>query len=90
MFAISVLNVGNALGFNPIHYGLIMIIIMQMGAITPPVGTFLFISCGVGHIQMEQSVKPLLPFILVILIVTIAMLFIPGIATWIPSLMGKF
>jgi tripartite ATP-independent transporter DctM subunit len=89
MFAVSILSVGNALGFDPIQYGLIMIIIMQVGAITPPVGTFLFISCGVGEIPLERSVKPLMPFILVIMIVIIAMLFIPGIATWVPSLLGR-
>ncbi len=89
MFAVSILNIGNAFGFDPIHYGLIMIIVMQIGAITPPVGTFLYISCGIGGITLEQSVKPLLPFILVIMVVVIAMLFIPGIATWVPSLLGK-
>ena len=65
MFAPTVLAIGNALGFDPIHFGVLMVIIMQLGAITPPVGTFLFISCGVAkNIVFSESsissvVKPM-------------------------------
>lgn len=87
MFATSILSIGNGLGFDPIHYGIILIIVMQIGAITPPVGTFLFISCGIAGLPIEKSVKPLLPFIIVILGIVILMLFMPWMATWIPSLL---
>jgi C4-dicarboxylate transporter DctM subunit len=86
MFATSVLSIGNALGFNPIHYGVIMVIIMQVGAITPPVGTFLFISCGIAHLPLEESVKALLPYIFVVLFVVVAAIFIPALITALPSL----
>ena len=86
MFAPTVLAIGNSLGFDPIHFGVLMVIIMQLGAITPPVGTFLFISCGVAKLPMEQSIKPLLPYIgTVILIVILGFLF-PQIVTWLPGL----
>ena len=86
MFAPTVLAIGNALGFDPIHFGVLMVIIMQLGAITPPVGTFLFISCGVAKLPMEQSIKPLLPYIgTVVLIVILGFLF-PQIVTWLPGL----
>jgi tripartite ATP-independent transporter DctM subunit len=88
MFATSILSVGTSLGFDPIHYGIIMIIVMQIGAITPPVGTFLFISCGIAGLPIEESVKPLAPFILCILAIVIIMLFLPGMATFIPNLIG--
>lgn len=84
MFSGTVLACGNALGFNPIHYGVLMVIIMQVGAITPPVGTFLFISCGIAHLPLEKSVKPLLPYILVILLMMIVVVFIPQFVTWLP------
>lgn len=89
MFATSILGIGNALGFHPMHYGIIMIIVMQIGAITPPVGTFLFISCGVAGLPLEKSIKPLMPFIAVIFVIITAMLFMPWMATLIPTLMGK-
>ncbi len=88
MFATSILSVGTALGFDPVHYGIIMIIVMQIGAITPPVGTFLFISCGIAGLPIEKSVKPLAPFIVCILTIVLIMIFVPSMATWIPSLLG--
>lgn len=86
MFAATVLAIGNAFGFDPIHFGVIMVIIMQMGAITPPVGTFLFISCGVAHLPMEKSIKPLLPYIATVIIATVLALIFPGIVTWLPNM----
>ncbi len=86
MFAPTVLVIGNAFGFDPIHFGVIMVIIMQLGAITPPVGTFLFISCGVAKLPMEKSIKPLLPYIGTIVIAMILALVFPQIVTWLPNL----
>jgi C4-dicarboxylate transporter DctM subunit len=86
MFATSVLAIGNTLGFDPVHYGVMMVIIMQLGAITPPVGTFLFIACGVAKLPLEKSVKPLMPYMLVIVLVVVLMLFIPPLVTFMPSL----
>lgn len=89
MFAPTVLSIGNALGFNPIHYGIVMIIVMQMGAITPPVGTFLFISCSIAKLPLEKSIKPLIPFLVLIILVVVMALYVPWITTVIPSLLGK-
>ncbi|MBR1408276.1 MAG: TRAP transporter large permease [Clostridia bacterium] len=86
MFAATVYQIGNALGFDPILFGVTMTIIMQLGAITPPVGTFLFISCGVAKLPMEKAIKPLLPYILVVLAVTALALIFPPIVTGLPNL----
>lgn len=88
MFASTILAVGNALGFDPIHYGVLMVIVMQVGAITPPVGTFLFISCGVAKLPLEKSVKALTPYLAVILVAIVVMIFVPQIVTFVPNLMG--
>ena len=89
MFATTVFQIGKSLGFDPILFGVVMTIIMQLGAITPPVGTFLFISCGVAKLPIEKAVKPLLPYIAVVLIVTVLALVFPGIVTGLPSLIYK-
>ncbi len=86
MFASTVLACGNALGFSPIHYGVLMVIVMQIGAITPPVGTFLFISCGIARLPLEKSVKALTPYIVVILLATLIIVFVPQLVTLLPSL----
>jgi len=74
------------MGFDPIHFGVFMVITMQLGAITPPVGAFLFISCSIARIPLEKSIKAMMPFFLVILVVTILVLFVPGMVLGINSL----
>ncbi len=87
MFATTVLTVGNAFNFDPIHYGGLMVIVMQIGAITPPVGTFLFISCGIGKLPLEQSVRPMLPYLAVIISLAIILLFVPSFVTFLPNVL---
>ncbi len=77
MFASTLMAAGTAMGFDPIHFGVFMVIVMQIGAITPPVGTFLFISCSIAKIPLEESVKAMIPFTLVIIGVAVLVLFIP-------------
>ncbi len=81
MFASTLMAAGTAMGFDPIHFGVFMVIVMQIGAITPPVGTFLFISCSIAKIPLEDSVKVMIPFTLVIIGVAILVLFIPPMST---------
>lgn len=88
MFGGIVVAVGNTFGFDPIHYGILMIIVMQIGAITPPVGTFLFIACGVAGLPLEKSVKPLMPYIGVILVALLLIYLFPGLVTFLPSLIN--
>lgn len=85
MFAPTVLAIGNAFGFDPVHFGVLMVIVMQLGAITPPVGTFLFISCGVAKLPIEKSIKPLLPYIATVILVIIIGFLFPQLVTWLPS-----
>ncbi len=87
MFAGTLLAMGGALGFDAIHFGVLMVIIMQVGAITPPVGTFLYIACGVGKLPIEKSVKPLAPYWIVIIAVTMIALFVPQLVTFLPSIL---
>lgn len=88
MFGGIVVAVGNAFGFDPIHYGILMIIVMQIGAITPPVGTFLFIACGVAGLPLEKSIKPLMPYIGVIFVALLLIYLFPGLVTFLPSLIS--
>lgn len=77
MFATTVAAVGAKLGFDPVHYAVLMTITMLLGALTPPVGSMLFVSCSIAGLPIERSVRVLLPFFAVLLIVAIAVLFIP-------------
>jgi len=87
MLAPTVLSIGNAFGFNPIHYGVVMVIMMQMGAITPPVGSFLFVSCAIGNLPIAKATLPLIPFILTVLLTILISFFVPEIVMFLPSLL---
>jgi tripartite ATP-independent transporter DctM subunit len=81
MFGSTVHAAGATLGFDPIHYGVLMVVTMLIGAITPPVGSMLFIACSIAGIDLEVSLKPLLPCILILFLMCIAILFVPGLVT---------
>lgn len=87
MLAPTILSIGNSFGFGAIHYGVVMVIMMQLGAITPPVGSFLFVSCAIGHLPIEKSVKPMIPFIITIIIAILISFFVPQIVTFLPDLL---
>lgn len=77
-----------ALGFDPIWFGVIMVIMMEMGQITPPVGINVFVIAGVVRdIPMVTIFKGILPFVFVEVIVIIILILFPIIALWAPSLM---
>jgi len=86
MFSVTVFTIGNAFGFDPVHFGIVMILVMQLGAITPPAGSFLFVACSIGELPLEQSVMPLLPYIGVILLLILILLFIPQLVTVLPAI----
>jgi C4-dicarboxylate transporter DctM subunit len=89
MFGATVSSAGILLGFDPIHFGIVMVIAMMMGAVTPPVGSMLYISCSIARIPIEKSIRVLLPFISVLFFVAFAVLFVPGMVTWINVLVFR-
>ncbi|WP_371154296.1 TRAP transporter large permease [Jannaschia sp. 2305UL9-9] len=74
------------LGIDPIHLGIIMVVNMEIGMITPPVGLNLFVTSGVAGMGMMQVVKAALPFLAVLFVFLIMVTYIPAISTWLPTL----
>ena len=75
------------LGIDPIHLGIIMVVNMEIGMITPPVGLNLFVTSGVAGMPMMSVVRAALPFLGVMFIFLIMVTYIPAISTWLPTLM---
>ncbi|WP_370287390.1 TRAP transporter large permease [Pseudooceanicola nanhaiensis] len=75
------------LGVDPIHLGIIMVVNMEIGMITPPVGLNLFVTSGVAGMSMMRVVKAALPFLGVLFIFLIMVTYIPILSTWLPTLM---
>jgi len=82
------LPVCTALGVDPIHFGIFMILNLCIGTITPPVGTTLFVGVKVGGVQLESVVKWLMPYFAAIIIVLLLVTYIPALSLWLPGLMG--
>ena len=75
------------LGIDPIHLGIIMVVNMEIGMITPPVGLNLFVTSGVANMPMMSVVRAALPFTAVLFVFLIMVTYIPIISTWLPTLM---
>ena len=77
------------LGIDPIHLGIIMVVNMEIGMITPPVGLNLFVTAGVAKMSVTDVVKAALPWVSIMFVFLILVTYVPIISTWLPTqLMG--
>ncbi|WP_338818934.1 Sialic acid TRAP transporter permease protein SiaT [Moorella thermoacetica] len=75
------------LGFDPVHFGIIMAIMIQIGGITPPVGVNMYTVCSLGNIPIEDFVKESLPFLLALMILIAILIAFPKLSLFLPGLM---
>jgi tripartite ATP-independent transporter DctM subunit len=78
------LPVVTALGMHPVHFGIILIANLCIGLCTPPVGTCLFIGCGVGQTTIAKVTKTMLPFFGSMIVALMVITYIPAISLWLP------
>jgi tripartite ATP-independent transporter DctM subunit len=76
------------LGVNPIHFGIIMVLNLSIGLCTPPVGSVLFIGCGIAGTSIAKVLKPLLPLFIAMILSLLLVTFIPEISLFLPRLFG--
>jgi tripartite ATP-independent transporter DctM subunit len=81
------LPVCTAFGMSPIHFGIMMVLNLCIGTITPPVGNILFVGVRVANTKIERVIKPLLMFYAVILIVLLLVTYVPPISMLLPNLL---
>lgn len=75
------------LGMDPVQFGVVMILNLAIGLCTPPVGSALFVGSAIGKISIEEATKSMLPFYSIMIVVLLAITFIPSLTLAIPSLM---
>ena len=80
------LPVVTALGMDPVHFGIVIVLNLCIGICTPPVGTLLFVGSGVAKVPVTQVIKPLLPFLAIMIIVLMLISYIPEISMFLPRL----
>ena len=82
------LPVATSIGVDPVHFGMIMMINLGMGLITPPVGAVLFVGAAIGKVPIEQVTKALIPFFGAMLFVLGMVTYVPAISLWLPKVFG--
>ncbi|WP_035248593.1 TRAP transporter large permease subunit [Desulfitobacterium hafniense] len=75
------------LGVDPIQFGVIMVVNLAIGFITPPVGVNLFVASGISKVRIEEITRPAIPLILGMIFILLLVTYIPEISLWLPSLM---
>ena len=82
------LPVVTALGMDPVHFGIVIVLNLCIGVCTPPVGTLLFVGSGVAKVSVTNVIRPLLPFLAIMVIVLMLISYIPEISMFLPRLFG--
>ena len=81
------LPIAMEIGVDPIHFGLIMVVNLAIGFITPPVGVNLFVASGISKQRMEDISKTIVPMLLLMIAALLVVTFVPGISMWLPNMM---
>lgn len=80
--------IATAIGIDPLVFGVIVVLAMEVAQITPPIGINLYVVSGVGNIPFERMIRPAIPYVVAMLVMIFAIYFMPDIALWLPGLMN--
>ncbi len=76
------------LGIDPLHFGIILVITNEVALLTPPLGVNLFVASRIANLSVEKISIAVLPYIFALCVCVLLITFIPGIATWLPNMLG--
>ncbi len=88
IFGPLLVPVAGQLGIAPLHYGVVLVIAMGIGLFAPPLGLGLYGACLIGKVPVEQTVRPMLGYLGLLLVCLLVIAFVPDISTLLPKLMG--
>jgi C4-dicarboxylate transporter DctM subunit len=86
MFVPSLAAIGAKLGYDPVHFGVVMVLAILLGAVVPPVATLLFIGCSIAKIPLSAIMRLVWLFLVPLVLVTFLIAYIPPLVTAIPRL----
>ncbi|MBM7633401.1 TRAP transporter large permease [Geomicrobium sediminis] len=75
-------------GIDPVHFGIFFILCLSIGTITPPIGTIMFTTAAITKVKIEVFIKEVIPFWLLLIVLTLVIIFIPAISLWLPELLS--
>ena len=88
IFGPLLLPVAVKLGVDPLHFGVVLVIAMGIGLFAPPLGLGLYGACLIGNVPIEQTVKPILGYLGLLLLCLLVIAFVPAISTALPRAFG--
>jgi tripartite ATP-independent transporter DctM subunit len=88
IFGPLLLPVAVKLGVDPLHFGVVLVIAMGIGLFAPPLGLGLYGACLIGNVPIEQTVKPILGYLGLLLLCLVVVAFVPAISTALPRVFG--
>jgi tripartite ATP-independent transporter DctM subunit len=84
------LPVVKSFGVDPVHFGIIMMLNLSIGLVTPPVGSTLFVGCAIGDVSIERVSRRLWPFWLSMFTILMLVTYFPFFSMWIPTVFGGY
>jgi tripartite ATP-independent transporter DctM subunit len=88
IFGPLLMPVALQLGVDPLHFGVVLVFGMGIGLFAPPLGLGLYGACLIGKVPIEETVKPILGYLGLLLLCLLVIAFVPSISTWLPHAMG--
>ena len=83
------LPIAVSIGMDPVHFGVVLVLNLAIGLVTPPVGSVLFVGSAIGRLPIEKVAKAMLPFYAVMIIVLLLTTFIPSLVLFLPEFLAK-
>ncbi|MDD2206375.1 MAG: TRAP transporter large permease [Aminobacterium sp.] len=78
------------IGVDPLHFGIVLVVNLAIGMVTPPLGVCLFIGCSIADIKLEDITRAVWPFILIMVVDVLLLTYLPWISTVLPKLTGLY
>lgn len=77
---------GDALGYDPLHFAIVIVMALLIGTVTPPLGILLYICAGIGDVSVPRAIRAAIPFIVVLVMSVVVIALVPALTTWLPGL----
>ncbi len=79
---------GEAVGFDPLHFAIVIVVALMVGTITPPLAILLYITAGMAEVPFARAVRAAVPFIGILIVSAVLVALVPQLSTWLPGLIG--
>ena len=77
-----------AIGVDPVHFGVIMVLNLMIGLVTPPVGLCLYVVSGIARVPVGDIIREIAPYLLALLVILGFVTFVPALSIWLPRTLG--